>query len=91
MNEPVFPQDFIENHCLKVKEFNYWNKVFLGGINPEPIEAKLVAECAFGSAGFGLKCENCNMFIDDKYVYEIKKYYEDMKEYEQTQVLDYSI
>jgi glutathione S-transferase len=85
MKMPIFPQDFIEKRCPKVREARYWREYY----NPKgfvPDDDLTHAECAFAPAGFSVKCENCGVFLhnqqDDDYRDRIKKYYEDMAEYE---------
>jgi hypothetical protein len=53
MNEPVFPEKFVKNHCPRVV-----NARRRGFKSPEDF-----AECAFNPAGLGLLCEICNLHL----------------------------
>ncbi len=86
MSEPVFPQDFVQTCCPKVGEARRWYKTLAPD---ETINPSDYAECAFIKAGFGLKCENCGLFIceppqtkADEFCSKIRQFYKQIKEYE---------
>jgi hypothetical protein len=62
MNEPVFPKEFVKNHCPRVV-----NARRRGDESPEDF-----AECSFNSAGLGLLCEICNLHLTRPYCNELK-------------------
>lgn len=87
MKPPEFPNDFVKNHCSQVLEARHWRKVMNSGDDPE--DDLDYAECAFGSAGFGLKCESCQLFLmhppikeSEKFIPAIKEYYRQVELYE---------
>lgn len=88
MEMPEFPKDFMENCCPKVSEARKWRKRYNeGGSDDDDL---YYAECAFVTAGCGLKCENCPLYIhydtsgaynkQDFYYPQIKEFYKKMDE-----------
>ena len=85
---PEFPKEFVSKHCTQVLEARSWRRNFK--LPPNPEEDEMHAECAFVTAGFGLKCENCHLFIcegpggreADKFTPAIRQYYRDLKVWE---------
>lgn len=82
MEQPEFPKDFYQ-HCPKA---------IVAAKNPEigQENAWEFAECAFVTAGVGLRCENCNLHlttpscgreVDEKFLPIIKDYYKRLDEY----------
>ena len=78
MNEPVFPEEFVKNHCPRVV-----NARRRGDESPEDF-----AECSFNSAGLGLLCENCKLHltrpylnneVDREFLPQLEKFYADRK------------
>ena len=81
MNDyPEFPESFLP-HCPEVKEAKRNNE-------PKPEQA---AQCAFSSAGLGLRCEHCRLHltrpflnheVDREFLPLIEQYYEDVRAWE---------
>ena len=88
MQEPVFPQKFVRNHCLKVLEARSWRKVYkTEGTDDDDMD---FAQCAFSPAGSGLRCESCKLHltrpyenhpVDKEFLPQLEKFYKDSKEY----------
>lgn len=89
MEQPKFPEEFVKNHCPKVLEARGWRKT----LNAEGSDESDTdyAECAFVSAGAGMKCENCRAFltrpflgheVDREFLPQIEEYYQKVKEYD---------
>lgn len=93
MDAPVFPKEFVKNHCPKVLEARDWRKIYkVPDLTDEDDLA--FAECAFQSAGCGMKCENCDKFltrpfthhkVDEEFLPKIEQYYKDMDVFERLQ------
>lgn len=90
MDLPVFPPEFVRDHCPKVLEARHWRGVY--GVAGTPEDDVQFAECEFQRAGCGMECENCELHltrpflghkVDKKFLPLIEQYYEDMKVYEE--------
>lgn len=88
MDMPVFPKEFVRNHCPKVLEARDWRKHYkVGDLTDE--DDLNYAECAFHSAGTGLACESCDEFLSGSYMNEkekkfiplIRRYYDESDKY----------
>jgi hypothetical protein len=89
MSQPVFPVEFVDKLCPKVKEARKWRLIYVGGtLNITPEDRKF-AECApeFTGAGNWVRCENCTLaaplrinefVIRDK----VRDYYQQVKDEE---------
>jgi hypothetical protein len=90
--EPVFPKEFVKNHCPKVTEARDWRKIYnVPGLTDEDDVA--FGECAFRPAGCGMECESCEEFlagvhmtpVEAKFLPMIRQYYADMEKWEKQQ------
>ncbi len=80
MLPPVFPAVFVENHCPQVLEARHWRQHFEKSKEKDESDNDY-AECAFVSAGSGLKCENCQLFLTKPIQYKSENYIDAIKEY----------
>lgn len=84
-NPPVFPQDFISKGCRQVREAALWRSRC--GLPPDKEDSEAHADCAFVPAGYGMKCEMCNMFmtrpfcghkLDEEFLPKIERYHHEL-------------
>lgn len=90
MKEPVFPVEFLDQHCIMVQEARRHRRIYKiqNLTNQDDLEH---AECAFQRAGAGMECQSCKLFltrpyvgreVDEKFLPLIEQYYAEMNEYE---------
>lgn len=90
MQYPVFPQEFVLNHCPQVLEAREWRERY--DVPGTPEQDTEFAECQFKQAGSGMACESCNLHlarpflgheVDRKFLPLIEEYYRQLKDFEQ--------
>lgn len=90
MEMPVFPQQFIMQHCTAVQEARRFRRMYkIQNITDQDDCDQ--ADCQFTPAGLGLMCQTCKLhltrpFLDNKvdaeFLPQIEEYYAKMAEYE---------
>lgn len=98
MDQPIFPQEFVRNHCRKVLEARTWRKLYqVEGTIEDDMN---FAECAFFRAGSGMECESCRLFltrpfthheVDRKYLPQIEDFYVQLAIYEEEKAKEETI
>lgn len=89
MEPPEFPEEFVLKHCRQVERAR--RSI---GRHEALSDGDLAgfAECTFTSAGAGLKCESCSLFmtrpfcgykLDEEWLPRIEQYYRDLATWEQ--------
>jgi len=86
MKPPEFPKEFLR-HCPKVLEAKHWHQT----LKVDEIDIEQYAECAFHSAGAGMECENCKLFLtrpflnhelDREFLPQIEEFYRQLAVYD---------
>lgn len=84
---PEFPREFVKDHCPRVLEARRWRRDLGAEGTDEDDEA--YAECAFIPQGVGMGCEECDLFLyEGEHLAAIRKYYEDVKAWDEGQKLE---